>query len=290
MSLLNKILAAVVSLILAAGAGFLSHAVRPIVETNQRIGADTLRQASEVIPISLLGQLRINLDDYLWLKTEDYLHFGLTRGFSSKREFQAKMIRDYQASVVGRSGKPSGSPGPRSAGRDDWRGFFRKLEFFHPIDGYHGNPLQLLPWYRMQTKLNPLDKQAYVSGAFFLVDLAKKPEEALAFLEEGLENNPRSPELHVAVGRFYFEKLERHDEAIPYLQKAVSFGREIQGRTEAEEEALENAYLFLAMAHRKQHDLDAALRVAKEGVVECRESVLIPVIYRVVMRDIGERQ
>lgn len=289
MSFLSNTLAVILSLVLAVSAGFLSDAVRPVVETNQRIGADTLREASEVIPISLLGQLRINLDDYLWLKTEDYLHFGLTRGSSSRANFQAKMIGDFKASVT-RYNKPFGSLRPTFAERDSWRGFFRNLEFFHPIDGYHGDPRQLLPWYRMQTKLNPLDKQAYINGAFFLVDLAKKPDEALAFLEEGIENNPRSPELHVEVGRFYYEKLKRYEEAIPYLEKAVTFGKEMQSRNDAEEEAFGNAYLFLAMTHRKQGNLAVALSVAEEGVAECPESAFVHAIYRVVKRDIAGRK
>ncbi len=288
MSFLSNALAAIASLALAVSAGFLAEAVRPVVETNQRIGPDTLRQASEIIPISLLGQLRINLDDYLWLKTEDYLHFGLTRGFSSKASFEAKLIDDFAASAS-RLRKPFGSLGPRFAGRDAWRGIFRKFEFFHPINGFHGDPLELLPWYRMQTKINPLDKQAYINGAFFLVDMAKKPDEALAFLEEGIKNNPRSPELHAAVGQFYYEKLKDYDEAVPYLQKAVTFGKEMQNRDDAEEEAFGNAYLFLTMAHRKRGDLDAALRVAEEGVAECPEKAFVRAIYRVIKRDIAER-
>ena len=286
MVLLRNVAAVIVSLVLTIGAGFLSDAARPAVETDQRISPDDLRAASTIMPITLLGQLRINLDDYLWLKSEDYLHFGLAGGSSS---FQAKMIQDARNSAARLRG--SGNVSRRTPeDRERWKGIFRKFEFFRPVDGYHGDPLQLLPWFRVQTKINPLDKQAYLNGAFYLVDLAKKPDEAIDFLHEGIAKNPTSPELHEALGRFHFEKLKEYDESIPYFEKAVRFGKEMQSRNDAEEEAFGNAYLFLARAHRKCGDLDAALRAAEEGVTECPDNVLVRAIYRIVSKDVLRRK
>jgi len=239
------------------------------------------------MPITMLGQLRINLDDYLWLKSEDYLHFGLTGGFSSKADFQAKMIEDVKNSAARLHGSGDGTRRtPRD--RESWKGVFRKLEFFRPVDGYHGDPLQLLPWYRVQTKLNPTDTQAYVNGAFFLVDLAKKPEEAAEFLNEGIEKNPTSPELYEALGRFYFEKFGDYDKSIPCFEKAIRFGKQIKYRNDAEQEAFGNAYLFLARAHRKRGDFEAAFRIAEEGVNDCPDNVLVRTIHRIVKKEMGQ--
>ena len=121
----------------------------------------------------------------------------------------------------------------------DWRGILgdleRHLQPYRPGPARHGDPEELIPWYRIQTILNPLDINAYATCAFFLADFAKEPEKAIAFLEEGIRNNPKSPELLEAVGRLYFEKWKRYDEAIPYLERAVAAGKEISERDKKQE-------------------------------------------------------
>lgn len=267
------------SLVLAILAGYLANAVEPIVS------AENLQKTRESLPLTLLGQLRITFDDYLWLKTEDYLHFGITKGSYSSRALSKSMAEAFQT----RTGRAGGNTTRKPHEERNWRGFFAELELFHPAKGNHGDPRELLPWYRIQTAINPADTAAYVNGAFFLADFAKKPDEALSFLQQGAKNNPDSIEIFEAIGRLYFEKWKDYDQAIVYLKKAVALGKD-RKRNDAEEDAFEKAYLFLARAYREQGDLDAALETAEAGVGECRNPALIQVIQRVVLRDIAERQ
>ena len=141
----------------------------------------------------------------------------------------------------------------------------------------------------MQTRINPYDTAAYVNGAFFLGDLAKEPEEGLAFLLQGAVNNPESPEIHQAIGRLYYDKWKKYDEAIPHLEKAISLGKGMKYRDEAEEEAIADAYLFLARAYRDKGELELALRAAEEGVAEYPKNALVATICRVIKRDMKNK-
>jgi tetratricopeptide (TPR) repeat protein len=266
----EKIIIVAATLSLVSLAGYLADAVQPVVS------GETIKKSKESLPLTLLGQLRINLDDYLWLKTDDYLHFGVTEGSSTYTALTNRMMGDFKA----RMGESAGSED-----KQDWRGIFAELELFHPEKGNHGDPRELLPWYRVQTSINPADTAAYVNGAFFLADFAKKPNEALAFLNEGLENNPESIEVLQAIGRLYYEKWKNYDQAILHLQNAVDIGKGTPNRNEAQQEAFELAYVFLTRSYREKGDIVSAIHSAEEGLAECPNSGLIKTIHRIVQRD-----
>ncbi len=269
----------------AVCAGFISKAIEPAVAYEGGIvteGSD----ADRFTGMSLFGQLRISFGRYLWLRTEDYLHFGITNNAYTHEKFEKKMSMDFVRSL---SGGRSGDVAAHSEERD-WRGIFKNFDFIKPIKGYHGDPSQLLPWYRAQTAINPLDTGAYVNGAFFLADFNDKSEEALEFLLEGAKNNPNSPEVHGAIGRLYIEKWKKYDEAIPHLEKAVAAGFSMRDRTGTQERAVGNAYVFLVIAYRKKGDLDSALRVAEQGLVDCPDYALVRTSHRLVKRDIARKE
>ncbi len=271
----KRILVGMVALLLAIFAGYLAHVVEPVV-----FEGESLSEEGQSLPLTLIGQLRISLDDYLWLRTDDYLHFGI-----SERRARKTLTKTMTADFSARMGEPV-----ENGEQPDWRGIFAELELFHPIKGNHGDPLELLPWYRVQTAINPTDISAYVNGAFFLADCAKKPAEAVAFLEEGLQKNPDDVELLESLGRLYYEKWKDAGRAIAYLQKAVGAGKEMQRRSPTQEEAFGNAYLFLARALREQGNLDAALQAAEEGISQCPNNALLQVIRRVIKRDIAAKR
>ena len=271
-------------LVLAVFAGYLSSISGPVVAHRDGSAIEEFRGDKKFMAMTLLGQFRITLNKYFWLRTEDYLHFGIMYNAHTRKKAEKQMIEEF----AGR-GRKRRRVSARPEGRD-WRGIFKHFEYLQPVKGYHGDPNELLPWYRTQTAVNPNDTAAYVNGAFFLADFNGKFDEALAFLHEGVVNNPESPEIHLAIGRLYFEKWEKYDEAIPYLEKAVAFGREIQNRNASEERVVGNSYVFLVNAYRKTGALDSALRVAEDGVEICPDYGLVRAVHRLAKKDIEQRR
>jgi tetratricopeptide (TPR) repeat protein len=260
-------------------AGFLSNILTPVLADAGSPAAAHPVGSGQFNSFTLLGQLRMSLDDYFWLRTDDYLHFGITNNVHTKLRVQQEMIADSIKAVGSeprRNLVDSAVPHQR-----DWRGIFQYFDFMKQERGQHGDPAELLPWYRAQTIINPLDVPAYVNGAFFLADFAKKPEEARDFLEEGIRRNPENPELLEAAGRLYFEKWKDYDSAIPYLEKAIATGKKIEKRTAEQEKALGDAYVFLVRALREKNEREAALKAAEEGIAECPNNMLVRSAYRI---------
>ena len=284
MNRLQTLLIAGSCLVLAVFAGYLAHVIEPAVKYRDGSLAEGSRGDHRFNAMTLLGQFRVTLNKYFWLRTEDYLHFGVMRNSYTQKKVKNQMVEGFKGSV-GISRGASARPKER-----DWRGVFKRFDYIQPVKGYHGDPSELLPWYRTQTAVNPNDTSAYVNGAFFLADFHDKFDEALAFLHEGVVNNPESPDVHFAIGRLYFEKWEKYDEAIPYLEKAVAYGREIQDRNPTQDRVVGNSYVFLVNAYRKTGDLDSALRVAEDGVAICPDIGLVRTSLRLVKKDMEKEK
>jgi tetratricopeptide (TPR) repeat protein len=275
-------------LVSAVFAGYLADAIAPAVEYRDGVAPKVMRGDRRFLAMTLLGQFRVTVNKYFWLRTEDYLHFGIMHNAYTRQKFQQDMNHE-SLSAWGRfrNGGKNSTPRPK---QKDWRGIFKRFDYIQPVKGYHGNPSELLPWYRMQTVVNPNDTSAYVNGAFFLADFNNKLDEALAFLHEGIVNNPESPEINLAIGRLYIEKWKKYDEAIPYLEKAVAFGREIKNRNLSQDRTVGNSYVFLVDAYRKTGDLESALRVAEDGLKICPNYALVRTSYRLVKKDIEKEK
>ena len=284
MNRLQTLLIAGSCLVLAVFAGYLAHVIEPAVKYRDGSAAEGSQRDQRFNAMTLLGQFRVTLNRYFWLRTEDYLHFGVTRNSYTRRKVENQMVEGFKGSIGNSSGA---SARPKE---EDWRGVFKRFEYIRPVKGYHGDPSELLPWYRTQTAVNPNDTSAYVNGAFFLADFHDKFDEALAFLHEGVVNNPESPEIHFAIGRLYSEKWAKYEEAIPYLEKAVAFGREIENRNPTQDRVVGNSYVFLVKAYRETGDLDSALRAAEDGVAVCPDIGIVRTSLRLVKKDIEEEK
>ncbi len=275
-------------LIAAAFAGGLSSIAGPAIRINRQFSSEEIREANESIPMTLLGQFRTNLDAYLWLKTEDYLHSGITYRPYTETEL-ASGKQDIEANVGGFAAHSDG-PTLIPPKEKDWRGIFgdleRNIQPYRPGPAQHGDPQELIPWYRVQTIINPRDVNAYVTCAFFLADFAGRPKEALAFLDEGIRNNPNDFEMQEAVGQLYFEKWKNCDRAIPCLEKAISLGKQLPTRDQKQETTFGNAYVFLTKAYRANGDFEAELRAAEDGVAHCPKNPLVRAAYRIAKKDI----
>jgi tetratricopeptide (TPR) repeat protein len=77
----------------------------------------------------------------------------------------------------------------------------------------HGNEREILPWLRLAADLDPQKIETYTVGAFFLREHLNRPDQAEAFLREGLRNNPDSCEILFELGRLYHESTHDPDRA-----------------------------------------------------------------------------
>src|SRR5450756_1505966 len=76
-----------------------------------------------------------------------------------------------------------------------------------------GNEREILPWLRLAADLDPQKIETYTVGAFFLKDHLHRPDQAEAFLREGLRNNPDNAEILFELGRMYHETTHETDRA-----------------------------------------------------------------------------
>jgi tetratricopeptide (TPR) repeat protein len=74
--------------------------------------------------------------------------------------------------------------------------------------------------YKLVTVLDPHYEEAYDIGAYQLVRNFNKVDIGLAFLDEGLRNNPNSYQLHMTKAELLFF-LKRYEEEIPQAGRAL---------------------------------------------------------------------
>ena len=77
----------------------------------------------------------------------------------------------------------------------------------------HSNEREILPWLRLAADMDPQKIETYTVGSFFMREHLNRPQEAEAFLREGLRNNPNSYEILFELGRLYYENYHDADRA-----------------------------------------------------------------------------
>ena len=71
----------------------------------------------------------------------------------------------------------------------------------------HSHEREILPWLQLAADMDPQMIQTYTVGAYFLRQHLNQPQEAEAFLREGLRNNPDNYEILVRVGPALLSKI-----------------------------------------------------------------------------------
>jgi hypothetical protein len=225
---------------LLAAALLLAIALAPMLRAEgRRIAAQT--HALSAVPGSvearntnafarILGEVRLGAADFLFVKTELYLHGGI--GYHAH-------VDDLDASVAEAPSRPEPAHhhghdhdhGPRlepapddlaperltagsahdNAGGDgvatrirtrdeDFRGFLghleREIKPWRDPEAPHilTGGTELLPWFRIMTIANPHFVRAYRVGAMWL-GRENRHDAALAYLQEGIDANADNPEL-----------------------------------------------------------------------------------------------
>ncbi|MCA9444152.1 MAG: hypothetical protein KC964_25390 [Candidatus Omnitrophica bacterium] len=192
----------------------------------------------------LFGEFRTSMSDIMFLKTERYLHSGV--GYQPHIT-EKDLTGDDDGTEVYKGTKtlirtPS----------DDWRGFIGHLEReikpwsspeFHM---QHQKGVELLPWFRLMTLVNPHRIRGYRIGAFLLMSSGEKDAivKAREFIEEGIKNNPKSHELQFMMVRTYQQEISQNradiegwtdEDEVPLLkmalvhaQKAIELGAKVR--------------------------------------------------------------
>lgn len=181
---------------------------------------------------TMLGEFRTGISDIMFIKTERYLHAGV--GYIPHMEVLsaealAEEVDEHQSELGIPDEDPhhghhhhgdahhghhhhgldidhehAGTPTLIPPAHRDFRGFVgrlhREVKPWRDPDRphVHTDGRELLPWFRVMTLSDPKYVRGYVAGGFWLQ--MENTELALAFVEEGLRNNPEEFQLYVSRG------------------------------------------------------------------------------------------
>lgn len=188
----------------------------------------------------ILGEIRANVSDLLFVKTELYLHSGVaymphldygemaqtgeiehrpapTEDREPGTEFDfERHFREHQEEVgiVDHDDHDDEhAPTIIPPARQDFRGFIGELHrrvkpWRDPALAHiHTDGRELLPWYRLMTLSDPHHIRAYMIGAWWLKAQRSETQrkEAMRFLDEGVRNNPTAFQLYLMRGYMHNE-------------------------------------------------------------------------------------
>jgi tetratricopeptide (TPR) repeat protein len=250
-------------------AGVIALEAKPQVTLQtQGMSESQQKKFEEAAASSLFGQFRTSMADFLWMKTDKYLHNGIDLRAMTTKEKQAGLPEAQTAHDDGLKHSDETTVVPAAAG--DWRGFYGDLErhtqpYKNMEHHEHADPKEALPLFRMMTISNPHFISGFKVGGAMM--LKNNPKEGIAFIEEGIKNNPESIELLALMGgEVYTSHLKEYDKAIFYLEKALTIvkHRDTKTLTDDEVEAFTDVYRWIILANREKGDQVQARRYAKE--------------------------
>lgn len=207
---------------------------------SRNVEARAVRNTSSVAV--MLGEVRTAMSDVMFIKSERYLHSGVA--FVPHMEEEVLSVsgamahaEEHQAEV-GQTDEPGEEAEQHRTiirtADEDFRGFIGHLErqvkpYQEPGDPHtHTDGTELLPWFRVMTVSDPHYVPGYTTGAFWLK--SRRPDEALAFVDEGIRNNPDAFQIHFAKGQILIDMARnagtesgvnaRHREALLSFSRA----------------------------------------------------------------------
>lgn len=176
----------------------------------------------------MLGEFRTSVSDILFIKTERYMHGGVAyrHGPSKLAQGAQDLFAVAQEDPDAHGGDDSvhghgheehdylcESQGMETAiprAENDFRGWigdlYREVKPWRdPSQAHvHTDGRELLPWFRLMTLSDPHYVPGYLAGGFWL---QKQGDDlALAFIEEGMRNNPDAFQLYLSRGLLNMRK------------------------------------------------------------------------------------
>jgi hypothetical protein len=260
-----------------AGSGFLALRIEPQVNVSTGLSATAQEKLDQSASASLFGQFRSSMADFLWLKVDKYTHSGVDlRGLTD----QEKQTKNADQVSSGDGGKEKGNREHRGdettvipSAKRDWRGFYGDLE--REVQPYadmehheHRDPKESLPLFRLMTWSNPHFIPGYTVGAAMIARDHSKLDDSIAFLKEGMVNNPDSIEIASDLGAVLTNKKRDYIPALAYLKQAVESGnkRDLSTMSDDEKEAYQAAYRWIVLNRREAKDPVAARAAAETGL------------------------
>lgn len=237
----------------------------------------------------MLGELRSNLSDLMFIKTERYLDSGI--GYNehiNMKEFASSGEMPQAGAEPGKGEAVATIIRDRA---NDFRSFIGDLERKvkpwmdpgkHPK---HTDGAELLPWYRLMTLSDPHNTRAYRIGAWWLKDKGgAQIQEALKFLNEGIENNPEAFELYYMRGILEIRSLGDEAKALDSYMAAAELalkarppqgpGKDLAWTDYQEEDArasVRNAVFLMRKLGRREE----ALALARRGLAVFAEDKVL---------------
>jgi hypothetical protein len=273
-------------------AGVLASRVAPLVSETPDYSAPEMEALHQSALGVVFGALRVSISDLLWLKTDEYLHQGVSyihkpeTAEEHAREAGHQHAEEHEHEEQHAHGTQQDSYSIEKAmgweeacahastaipaAANDFRGILGDLERatkpYADKHVEHSRMEELIPWYRIITRVNPKHVRAYVMGGYLISAMAKNDQKALEFLEEGERNNPESPEIEEALGRHYFFRLHDQEAALKHLLNAERLYLAKPQLTEDDKETLTNAYRLMAWIYAEKRQLPEMARVIDAGL------------------------
>ncbi|HVT10702.1 MAG TPA: hypothetical protein VHE55_00415 [Fimbriimonadaceae bacterium] len=262
--------------------GVEAGSVAPI--TNPAVRQSGLDAHDGSASASLLGQFRTNISAWLWVHTDLYLHNGV--------HMRPVTDAERKAGIQIEHGKADGNealhkdisitlvPSPER----DYRGLLgdvdRAVNAWKPMKNHtHNDPMQTLPLFRLMTWLDPQFIEGWTTGAMVLARdrTPKGTERALAFLNQGLAQNPDSVDVITEIAYLDITRRGSPYDAIPLLEHARALGKDhLKTMADNERDALQNTYRWLALCYRDTHRPLDVKRVVDEGLVNFPDDRVLP--------------
>lgn len=251
--------------------------VAPLRETVKPSGRVSGLSAHEThASASLLGQFRTSISGWLWLRTDLYLHNGVSMRPLTEAE------RSKGISGVGSSDNTDNALHDDASvvtvipsAERDFRGFFGDLEratkaYKDMKNHSHNDPRQALPLFRLMTWIDPHFINGWVVGSSVIARDHNESayRKAIDYLEQGLEKNPENISIQNQMGTVYLTKLRDFRRAVPLFESAISSrkGQAIAQFDPDDQESLEWAYRWLALCYRDTGRLDRMYPLIDEGL------------------------
>ena len=146
-----------------------------------------------------------------WLQADVYLHQGLRHGHEDEHKDGADLGQAAESGAHSDNETECtfcGSEGARRESRRNLLVPYDREDFLNTRHDSGPDDRDLLPWFRLTAYMDPHLTKAYANGGHWLAWRLDKPNEAIEFLEEGLENNPGAPDVLAELGLIYFDIWE----------------------------------------------------------------------------------
>ncbi len=141
--------------------------------------------------------------------------------------------------------------------------------YFYPTEHRHlhgHETAEILPWLKFAASVDPQNVESYVITAFWLRRELHKPDQAEAFLREGLKANPNNLTLLYELARLRWEEYADPLKATNLLHFVLNSLRpKIQQEPNPEQiEIFHRAAILLAHIYEQQRDFKSAVSILQQ--------------------------